>query len=94
MIRNVYWDQTAAVRIDKEISEGRSIRRVLRQGFVLSLDFFHHLQRKLMIPSSINTFNGVKEVVGKREGGGGGGGEVAAVRVKFGFKYHFLVLVF
>ncbi|GFR96135.1 endonuclease-reverse transcriptase [Elysia marginata] len=38
---NLYWDQTAATRINDEISEYKPIKRGVRQGCVLSPDFFN-----------------------------------------------------
>jgi len=39
-IRNLYWEQTAAVRVDNELSEWMNIKRGVRQGCVLSPDLF------------------------------------------------------
>ena len=41
VVRNLYWDQTAALRIEGEHSEFRNIKRGARQGCVMSLDFFN-----------------------------------------------------
>ncbi|GFR65813.1 retrovirus-related Pol polyprotein LINE-1 [Elysia marginata] len=41
IVRNLYWDQTAATRIDDEISGYKPIKRGVRQGCVLSPDFFN-----------------------------------------------------
>ncbi|GFS05700.1 retrovirus-related Pol polyprotein LINE-1 [Elysia marginata] len=41
IVRNLYWDQTAATRIDDEISEYKPIKGGVRQGCVLSPDFFN-----------------------------------------------------
>ncbi|GFO40610.1 endonuclease-reverse transcriptase [Plakobranchus ocellatus] len=40
VIRNLYWDQTAAVRIEGEYSDFKPIRRGVRQGCVMSSDLF------------------------------------------------------
>ncbi|GFR92248.1 endonuclease-reverse transcriptase [Elysia marginata] len=40
VVRNLYWDQNAATRIDDEISEYKPIKRGVRQGCVLPPDFF------------------------------------------------------
>ena len=41
LIRNLYWEQIAATRIDGEMSEFKHIQRGVRQGCVLSPDFFN-----------------------------------------------------
>ncbi|GFS25422.1 endonuclease-reverse transcriptase [Elysia marginata] len=41
IVRNLYWEQTAATRIDDEISEYKPIKRGVRQGCVLSPDLFN-----------------------------------------------------
>ncbi|GFR71049.1 endonuclease-reverse transcriptase [Elysia marginata] len=41
IVRNLYWDQTAATRIDDEISEYKPTKRGVRQGCVLPPDFFN-----------------------------------------------------
>ena len=41
VLRNLYWDQTAAVRVDGELSEYTNIKRGVRQGCVMSLDLFN-----------------------------------------------------
>ena len=41
VIRNLYWDQTAAVRIEGEHSDFKHIKRGVRQGCVLSPDLFN-----------------------------------------------------
>ena len=40
VIRNLYWDQNAAVRIGGELSEYKLIKRGVRQGCVMSPDLF------------------------------------------------------
>ena len=41
IIRNLYWNQNAAVRIEGEFSEYKQIKRGVRQGCVLSPDLFN-----------------------------------------------------
>ena len=41
IIRNLYWDQTASVRIRNELSEGIRIQRGVRQGCVASPSLFN-----------------------------------------------------
>ena len=41
IIRNLYWGQTAAVRVDNECSDFREIKRGVRQGCVMSPDLFN-----------------------------------------------------
>ena len=41
LIRNLYWEQTATIRIDGELSKWTSIKRDVRQGCVLSPDLFN-----------------------------------------------------
>ena len=41
MIRNLYWDQSADVRIGGELSEYKLIKRGVRQGCVMSPDLFN-----------------------------------------------------
>ncbi|GFN76223.1 endonuclease-reverse transcriptase [Plakobranchus ocellatus] len=41
IIKNIYWQQIAAVRIENEISPFQMIKRGVRQGCVLSLDLFN-----------------------------------------------------
>ena len=52
IIKNLYWKQTVAVRMDNEVSNFQQIKRGVRQGCVLSPDLFslysemimHHLE--------------------------------------------------
>ncbi|GFO32257.1 endonuclease-reverse transcriptase [Plakobranchus ocellatus] len=41
VIRNLYWDQTASVRIEEEHSDFKPIKRGVRQGCVMSPDLFN-----------------------------------------------------
>ena len=41
VLRNLYWDQTAAVRVGGELSEYTNIKRGMRQGCVMSPDVFN-----------------------------------------------------
>ena len=41
VIRNLYWEQTADIRIGGETSKWTSIKRGVRQGCVLSPDLFN-----------------------------------------------------
>ena len=41
VLRNLYWDQTAAVRVDGELSEYTNIKRGVKQGCVMSPDLFN-----------------------------------------------------
>ena len=45
IVRNIYWEQTAAMRIGNDLSVIQDIKRGVRQGCVLSPDLFFHLQR-------------------------------------------------
>ena len=40
LIKNLYWDQQAAVRYNGEISKYVSVRRGVRQGCIMSPDLF------------------------------------------------------
>ncbi|GFO17914.1 retrovirus-related pol polyprotein line-1 [Plakobranchus ocellatus] len=40
-VRNLYWDQTAPVRIEIELSDFKSTKRGVRQGCVMSPDVFN-----------------------------------------------------
>ena len=40
LIRNLYWEQTACIRIDNNMSDFTTIERGVRQGCVFSPDFF------------------------------------------------------
>ena len=45
IVRNIYWEQTAAMRIGNGLSAFQDIKRGVRQGCVLSPRSFFHLQR-------------------------------------------------
>ena len=45
IVRNIYWEQTAAIRIGHDLSTFQDMKRGLRQGCVLSPRPFFHLQR-------------------------------------------------
>ena len=57
-IRNLHWEQTAAVRIDGATSEYKSIRRGVRQGCILSLYLFNIYSE--MIMRETNDLEGIK----------------------------------
>ena len=40
IIKNMYWEQTAAMRVEGEISAFQKMKRGVRQGCVLSPDLF------------------------------------------------------
>ncbi|GFS04325.1 LINE-1 reverse transcriptase [Elysia marginata] len=40
IIKNIYWEQKAAVRVEEETSSFQNIKRGVRQGCVLSPDLF------------------------------------------------------
>ena len=58
MIRNLYWDQSAAVRIGGELSEYKLIKRGVRQGCVMSPDLFNIYSE--MILRNLENYPGVK----------------------------------
>ena len=58
VIRNLYWDQTAAVRIGGELSEYKLIKRGVRQGCVMSPDLFNIYSE--MILRNLESYPGVK----------------------------------
>ena len=45
IVRNIYWEQKAAMRIGNYLSAFQDIERGVRQGCLLSSDLFSHLQR-------------------------------------------------
>ena len=58
VIRNLYWVQSAAVRIGGERSEYKLIKRGVRQGCVMSHDLFHIYSE--MILRNLENYPGVK----------------------------------
>ena len=58
ILRNLYWEQEAAIRVDNECSEYRPIRRGVRQGCVFSPDLFNIYSE--MILRNIEQHEGVK----------------------------------
>ena len=57
ILSNLYWRQTATVRIDGEHSEETSIRRGVRQGCVLSPDLFNIYSENIL--REIEDINGI-----------------------------------
>ena len=58
VIRNLYWNQSAAVRIGGELSEYKLIKRGVRQGCVMSPDLFNIYSE--MILRNLENYPGVK----------------------------------
>ena len=58
VIRNLYWDQSAAVRIGGELSEYKLIKRGVRQGCVMSPDLLNIYSE--MILRNLENYPGVK----------------------------------
>ena len=58
VIRNLYWEQEAAIRVDNDCSEYRPICRGVRQGCVFSPDLFNIYSE--MILRNIEQHEGVK----------------------------------
>ena len=48
IIGNMYWEQTAAVKIENEVGEYQPIKRGVKQGCVLSPDLFSIYSEKIM----------------------------------------------
>ena len=57
-IRNLYWCQSAAIRIGGELSEYKLIKRGVRQGCVMSPDLFNIYSE--MILRNLENYPGVK----------------------------------
>ena len=53
ILRNLYWEQTAAIRMDNEISDYRAIKRGVRQGCLVSPDLFN-LYSEMLSETSMN----------------------------------------
>ena len=47
-VRNLYWDQSAAIRYQNELGNFASIKRGVRQGCVLSSDLFNLYNENIM----------------------------------------------
>ena len=58
VIRNLYWDQSAAVRIGGELSEYKLIKRRVRQGCFMSPDLFN-IYREIIL-RNLENYPGVK----------------------------------
>ncbi|GFR89802.1 LINE-1 reverse transcriptase [Elysia marginata] len=58
ILRNLYWEQVAAIRIDGEYTDFTEIKRGVRQGCVLSPDLFNLYSEVTL--SSITDVEGVK----------------------------------
>ena len=48
LIENLYWEQMAAISIDRDLSEWTNIKRGVRQGCVISPDLFSLYTELLM----------------------------------------------
>ena len=48
LVRNLYWDQSAAIRYQNELGNFANIRRGVRQGCVLSPDLFNLYSENIM----------------------------------------------
>ena len=59
VLRNLYWDQTAAVRVGGELSEYANIKRGVSQGCVMSPDLFN-LYSVIVILRNLDGSEGLK----------------------------------
>ena len=48
VIKNMYWEQTAAVRVDNDTSSFQKVKRGVRQGCVLSPNLFNLYSEVIM----------------------------------------------
>lgn len=48
LIRNLYWEQTACMRVDNQYSDSTQIKRGVRQGCVFSPDLFNLYSERIM----------------------------------------------
>ena len=55
ILRNLYWEQTAAIRVDNECSKYSTIQRGVRQGCVMSPDLFNLYSEIILRKTSANT---------------------------------------
>src|SRR5688572_4012079 len=49
VVRNLYWEQTACMRVDRHFSDSTEIRSGVRQGCVFSPDLFNIYSKKIML---------------------------------------------
>ena len=61
LIKNLYWNQRAGVRVSGEVSELQHIKRGVRQGCVLSPDLFNIYSEGIM--------RNIRDIVGTKVGG-------------------------
>ena len=58
IIAKLYWNQMATIRVENELGEGVPIQKGVRQGCVLSPDFFSLYSEKIM--STVQDLEGVQ----------------------------------
>ena len=58
IVRNLYWEQSAAVRVEGECSEFKPIKRGVRQGCVMSPDLFNLYSESIL--RNIEDKSGIK----------------------------------